>query len=94
MDSLQLFYPMVVGYVVSPAVTWLKAKVNVDYPILWWFITLVINAIFVFGVAALFMLKGDMMGMEEVMQFLIAQVSSQLTHAVKKNKKKTEGKLE
>ena len=88
METLQVIYPMIVGVAVTPVVAWLKTKIPVDIPAFWYGIVLVLNAIVVFGLAIWLAPDLNGVGLEAILQFLIAQVSSQATHAVKKTKTK------
>lgn len=88
METLQIIYPMIIGVTVTPVITWLKTKIPVDIPAFWYGIVLVLNAILIFGLAVWFAPDLNSVGLEAILQFLIAQVSSQATHAVKKTKDK------
>jgi len=84
MELLQTIYPFIVGAVMRPIITYLKGVIKTDVPVLWYFITLMLNAIVIFGIALLTNPTLNGVGLDTLMAFLMAQVTSQGAHALKK----------
>lgn len=54
MEFLEQYWPALTGATVVPAMKWLKAKAEIDWPILWAAVMIAMNALLAFGVNYLF----------------------------------------
>ena len=88
MELIQSIYPFIVGGIMNPIMNYIKGVVKTDVPVLWYFITLMLNAIVIFTIAFITNPTLDGVGLDTLMAFLMAQVASQATHALRKTKKK------
>jgi len=88
METLRVMYPMFVGTVLNPVVAKLKTLIGPATPLVWYLVSLALNAIAIFGIAYFMNPEMPIMGLEVLGQFLMAQVATQATHAVVKTKKK------
>ncbi len=88
MELLQSIYPFIVGGVMNPIMAWIKSVVKSDVPVLWYFISLMLNAIVIFGITFLTNPTLDGVGLDALMAFLMAQATSQGVHALRKTKTK------